>query len=246
MPYTGIVSNEVSLDHTGPMSPDILSNALLLRAIAGRDGIDDRQIAGTPSRAHVPDYPALLAATRTRGALLQVGLPSDATGTEPGQTRKMRIGILKEGGMCQAADPRVTECVASAAKKFEELGAEVVDVSVPGHLGASLIGRVQRCVLWSAPPSGMDARRGTDQGTCRFSQANNLLGRASGTRQLYLTDFIEKVLPWNQEKFDKVSYTTEAACPRSASGHLHLRPSSSPTPRTSSSTVCTPTNTTLK
>lgn len=201
MPYTGIVSNEVSLDHTGPMSPDVLSNALLLRAIAGTDGIDDRQIAGTPSRAHVPDYPAFLAAARTRRALLQVGLPSDATGTEPGQTRRMRIGILKEGGMCQAADPRVTECVANAAKKFEELGAEVVEVSVPGHLGASLIGRVQRYVLGSG--FAIDAE-GTDQATCRFSQANNLLGRASGTRQLYLTDFIEKVLPWNQEKFDKV------------------------------------------
>ncbi|KAI0733549.1 amidase signature enzyme [Fomitopsis betulina] len=183
VPYTGIVSNEVSLDHTGPMSPDVLSNALLLRAIAGTDGIDDRQIAGTPSRAHVPDYPALLAAARTRGALLQVGLPSDATGTEPGQTRvrKMRIGILKEGGMCQAADPRVTDCVAGAAKKFEKLGAEVVEVSVPGHLGAALIGRVHR-----------------------FSQANNMLGRASGMRQLYLTDFMEKVLPWDQEKFDKL------------------------------------------
>ncbi|TFY60315.1 hypothetical protein EVJ58_g5232 [Rhodofomes roseus] len=69
VPYTGIVSNEVSLDHTGPMSPDVLSNALLLRAIAGTDGIDDRQIAGTPSRAHVPDYPALLAAARGRLAL---------------------------------------------------------------------------------------------------------------------------------------------------------------------------------
>lgn len=146
MPYTGIVSNEVSLDHTGPMSPDVLSNALLLRAIAGTDGIDDRQIAGTPSRAHVPNYPALLAAARTRGALLKVGLPSDATGMEPGRTRKMRVGILKEGGMCQAADPRVTERVASAARKFEELGAEVVEISVPGHLDAALIGRVQRYV----------------------------------------------------------------------------------------------------
>ncbi|KZT67443.1 Glutamyl-tRNA amidotransferase subunit A [Daedalea quercina L-15889] len=181
VPYTGIVSNEVSLDHTGPMSPDVLSNALLLRAIAGTDGIDDRQIAGTPSRAHVPDYPALLTAARTRHALLQIGLPADATGMEPGQTRKMRVGILKEGGMCQAADPRVVECVTNAARKFGELGAEVVEVSAPGHVQAALIGRVQR-----------------------FSQANNLLGRASGTRQSYLTDFVENVLPWNQEKFDKL------------------------------------------
>lgn len=206
VPYTGIVSNEVSLDHTGPMSPDVLSNALLLRAIAGTDGIDDRQIAGTPSRAHVPDYPALLAAARTRGALLQVGLPSDATGTEPGQTRvrKMRIGILKEGGMCQAADPRVTDCVAGAAKKFEKLGAEVVEVSVPGHLGAALIGRVHRYVYGCCQSLSMEAESDAELAYFRFSQANNMLGRASGMRQLYLTDFMEKVLPWDQEKFDKV------------------------------------------
>lgn len=42
----------------------------------------------------------------------------------------------------------------------------------------------------------------------RFAQSNNLLGRASGISQLYLTDYIEKVLPWTQEKFDKVTSIT--------------------------------------
>ncbi|CCM01509.1 uncharacterized protein FIBRA_03565 [Fibroporia radiculosa] len=181
VPYTGIVSNEITHDHTGPMSPDVPSNALLLRAIAGVDGIDDRQIAGTPFRHQVPDYPALLSAARSAHALLQVGVPSGATGLEPGTTRKMRIGILKEGGEVQYMDKRVYECVERATKKFQELGAEVVEVSVPEHLTASLIGRAQR-----------------------FSQSNNLLGRGNGLRQLYLTDFVEKLLPWNQEKFDKL------------------------------------------
>ncbi|GBE87908.1 Glutamyl-tRNA amidotransferase subunit A [Sparassis crispa] len=181
VPYTGIASNEVSLDHTGPMSRDVLDNALLLRALAGVDGIDDRQIAGTPSCAHVPDYPALLTAARGAHALLDVSAPTAAGIAEPGATRKMRVGILREGGLIQTMDPRLLACVESAAKKFGELGAEVVEVSVPGHLKAPLIGRVQR-----------------------FSQSNNLLGRASGTRQLYLTDFIEKLLPWSQEKFNKL------------------------------------------
>jgi len=181
VPYTGIVSNEVSLDHTGPMSPDVLSNALLLRAIAGVDGIDDRQIAGTPFRNQVPDYPALLTAARNAHSLLEVPIPAVETGAEPGQTRKLRVGILKEGVTVQYMDPRVARCVEEAAQKFKDLGAEVLEVSVPMHVQASLIGRAQR-----------------------FSQANNMLGRANGTRQLYLTDFVEKVLPWTQEKFDKL------------------------------------------
>ncbi|EMD33904.1 hypothetical protein CERSUDRAFT_125669 [Gelatoporia subvermispora B] len=181
VPYTGIVSNEISHDHTGPMSVDVLSNALLLRAIAGVDGIDDRQIAGTPFPAQVPDYPTLLTAARTARSLLSIGIPSNATGREPGSTRKMRVGILKEGLEIEHMDPHVRDTVETAARKFKELGAEVVEVSVPGHIQASLIGRVQR-----------------------VSQSNNLLGRANGTRQLYLTEFIEKVLPWTQEKFDKL------------------------------------------
>lgn len=147
VPYTGIVSNEISHDHTGPMSPDVLSNALLLRTIAGVDGIDDRQIAGTPFPGQVPDYPTLLTAARSARSLLSVGLPSSATGWEPGATRPMRIGILKEGMEIEYMDQRVRECVAAAARKFEELGAEVVEVSVPGHIQASLIGRVQRRVV---------------------------------------------------------------------------------------------------
>lgn len=144
VPYTGIVSNEISHDHTGPMSPDVLSNAALLRAIAGVDGIDGRQIAGTPFHDKVPDYPTLLAHAQHAQALLFVGQAANTTSAEPGATRKMRIGILKESGMVQYMDPRVFACVGVAARKFEDLGAEVTEISVPGHIQASLVGRVQR------------------------------------------------------------------------------------------------------
>lgn len=46
VPYTGIASLESLIDHTGPMSKSVLDNALILQAIAGADGIDDRQQVG--------------------------------------------------------------------------------------------------------------------------------------------------------------------------------------------------------
>lgn len=148
MPYTGIISNEPALDHTGPMTRDVISNALLLRVIAGTDDIDGRQL-GAPAPSHVPDYPALLSAARTGRALLSVGKAVTTTDAEPGSTRSLRIGILKEGVEGQHLDPRIVECVRAAAKKFQELGAEVIDVSVPGHTIAPLIGRAQRCVNYA-------------------------------------------------------------------------------------------------
>lgn len=126
------------------MSKDVMSNALLLRVIAGVDGYDDRQLAGTPFPDQVPNYPRLLSAARTARALLEVGdkVPDPA----PGATRKLRIGVLKEGFDFPAMDLRVAACVRAAVKKFEELGAEIVDVTVPGHSGVPMLGRAQRHV----------------------------------------------------------------------------------------------------
>ena len=76
------------------MTRDVLTNAQLLQAIAGVDGLDDRQIAGTPFRENVPNYVALLSAARSAHALLSVG--QEVTNFAPGETRKMRVGILKE------------------------------------------------------------------------------------------------------------------------------------------------------
>ncbi|KAF8527604.1 amidase signature enzyme [Hysterangium stoloniferum] len=172
VPYTGIVSSEFSVDHTGPMTPDVISNALLLQVIAGIDGIDDRQDPKTPLPSEVPKYHALLLAARDARSLLSLPLN--------GGTRPMKIGILKEGGETTNMDPRVFGCVKNAAMKFAELGAVVEDISVPGHLSAPLI------ALY------------------RFSQANNLLGRGGGRKQLYLNDYTELFHPWTQEKFDKL------------------------------------------
>ncbi|KAL4244303.1 Amidase signature (AS) superfamily protein [Abortiporus biennis] len=181
VPYTGIISNEISVDHTGPMTRDVMDNALLLQVIAGVDGMDDRQIAGTPFPENVPKYYDLLHASRSAHALLSTAESSRFTATTPGETRKVRIGILKEGFEIPGMDGKVAECVRRAIKQLEDLGAEVVTVTVPEHLNGSLIGRVHR-----------------------LTQSNNLLGRTSGTRQVYLTDLTEKIVPWSQEKFDKL------------------------------------------
>src|SRR4029077_15836126 len=50
VPYTGIITGEMTFDHAGPMASTMEDLALLLEAIAGRDGVDSRQaMAGTPS-----------------------------------------------------------------------------------------------------------------------------------------------------------------------------------------------------
>ncbi|KXL41352.1 MAG: hypothetical protein FE78DRAFT_74194 [Acidomyces sp. 'richmondensis'] len=48
VPYTGIISLECTIDHVGPMSRNVPDVARLLQAIAGPDGIDDRQSAYLP------------------------------------------------------------------------------------------------------------------------------------------------------------------------------------------------------
>jgi amidase len=38
VPYTGIMSMEVTIDHAGPMTRNVADNALMLEVIAGPDG----------------------------------------------------------------------------------------------------------------------------------------------------------------------------------------------------------------
>lgn len=97
----------------------MLDNALLLQAIAGADGIDDRQQAGCPFPAGVPDYPAL-ARTGAKG---------------------LRVGLLVEGFNHPGGhDPRVSALVKRAAEQLLSLGAaSVTDVSVPMHLDANIL-----------------------------------------------------------------------------------------------------------
>lgn len=121
IPYTGCVSNEATIDHVGPMTRGVMDNAILLEAIAGVDGLDDRQRAGTPFRDQVPKYSTLLEKTKGAGV------------------RGLRIGILKEGIASKIMDPAVESKFRAATKVFEELGATVEEVSVPMHIIAPAI-----------------------------------------------------------------------------------------------------------
>ncbi len=110
VPYTGIITGEMTFDHVGPMASTVGDIALLLEAIAGRDGSDPRQaMAGTP--AQVPRYFHDL---------------------EP-RVEGLKLGVVSEGFAWKESEADVDAAVRGAASKFEELGARVREVSIPVH-----------------------------------------------------------------------------------------------------------------
>ena len=107
VPYTGAMLLEYTIDHLGPMTGTVEEAALLLQAIAGPDGSDSRQ-AGI----RLEDY----------------------SGALTGNVDDLRIGVVAEGfdwpGMSTA---EVDDTVRAAARRFDELGATVVELSLPFH-----------------------------------------------------------------------------------------------------------------
>ncbi|KAJ7707797.1 amidase-domain-containing protein [Mycena rosella] len=116
VPYTGIASLSALIDHTGPMTRTVLENALLLGAIAGKDGLDDRQI----------DAPAYGAINYYEPLLAYKGDPKAAV-------KGMRIAVLVESLQVEGLDKRVADKLKEAANLFRALGAEVIEVSIPMH-----------------------------------------------------------------------------------------------------------------
>ena len=112
VPYTGILSMDPTIDHTGPMTANVADNALLLEVIAGADGLDGRQYA--------PRTDAYCAA-------LDRGVDG------------LRIGLLSEGFDNSAGDERVAEKVRAAARQLESLGAKLSASAVPEHLQAGAL-----------------------------------------------------------------------------------------------------------
>lgn len=117
VPYTGIVSNDASVDYVGPITKTAMDCAVLLEVIAGVDGLDDRQIAGCPFPGDVPKYADMLRSIDDEQAPLKA----------------VKFGILKEGLEPVALDPNVKAKFLAAAEVFERLGASVREVSVPMH-----------------------------------------------------------------------------------------------------------------
>ena len=116
VPYTGIITGEMTFDHAGPMASTVEDVALLLEAIAGRDGLDSRQaMAGTP--LETPRYFSQLHA--------------DAS--------KLKIGVVREGFGWNESEADVDAGVKKAASRFEELGARVEEVSIPVHRKTAML-----------------------------------------------------------------------------------------------------------
>ncbi len=107
VPYTGIFPIELTLDHCGPMASSVTDVATLLAVIAGRDGLDPRQVD-----VRVGDY---------------VGAVQNA------EVKGLRIGVVKEGFAQPESEAVVDAKVRGAAQCFAELGAAVADVSIPMH-----------------------------------------------------------------------------------------------------------------
>ncbi|HAS55077.1 MAG TPA: Asp-tRNA(Asn)/Glu-tRNA(Gln) amidotransferase GatCAB subunit A [Nitrospiraceae bacterium] len=102
----GLVAFASSLDQIGPITKDVRDAAIVLNAIAGRDGRDS-----TSADIPVPDFTK--------------ALQRDVKG--------LKIGIPKEY-FIEGMDPEVERSVREAVKTLERLGATTVEVSLP-HTG---------------------------------------------------------------------------------------------------------------
>ncbi|MFA5515168.1 MAG: Asp-tRNA(Asn)/Glu-tRNA(Gln) amidotransferase subunit GatA [Desulfuromonadales bacterium] len=99
----GVIAYASSLDQVGPLSRDIEDCALLLQAVAGYDPADSTSVD-----IPVPDY---------RAALAQ-------------GVKGLRIGLPEEYFIA-GLDPQVKAAVEAAIAAYRQLGAEIVEVSLP-------------------------------------------------------------------------------------------------------------------
>ncbi|MGB7158917.1 MAG: Asp-tRNA(Asn)/Glu-tRNA(Gln) amidotransferase subunit GatA [Tepidisphaeraceae bacterium] len=99
----GLVAFASSLDQVGPFGWTVADNALLLNVIAGHDPKDSTSVD-----APVPDY------------LANLDRPVEG----------LRIGIAREFQL-EGTDPQVKAAVDRAVEIYREMGATIVDVSLP-------------------------------------------------------------------------------------------------------------------
>jgi amidase len=111
VPYTGILSIDAHLDHTGPMTANVADNALLLEVLAGPDGIDTRQ-----QHVRTDRY----AAAAERGA------------------EGLRVAVLDEG-FPENTEPAVASNVKAAVETLAKQGVHAENVSIPSHPDLGLV-----------------------------------------------------------------------------------------------------------
>jgi aspartyl-tRNA(Asn)/glutamyl-tRNA(Gln) amidotransferase subunit A len=146
----GLVAFASSLDQIGPLTKDVQDAALLLQVIAGHDMYDS-----TSAAVPVPDYRQALA----RGV------------------RGLKLGVPREyfvAGM----DAEVEQAVRAGTETLRELGAELVDVSLP-HTRYAV---ATYYILANAEASSNLARYDGVRYGVRAPQAANLLDMYMRTR----------------------------------------------------------------
>lgn len=99
----GLVAFASSLDQIGPLTKDVTDTAILTNVLAGYDNKDSTSVDRP-----VPDYTKALV----------------------NDVKEMRIGYVKEL-LGQGIDKEVKDAVKQAMKKYQELGAELIEVSLP-------------------------------------------------------------------------------------------------------------------
>ncbi|MBV9462943.1 MAG: Asp-tRNA(Asn)/Glu-tRNA(Gln) amidotransferase subunit GatA, partial [Verrucomicrobiae bacterium] len=105
----GLVAFASSLDQIGPLAKTVEDAALLLGVIAGHDPLDSSSVARP-----VPDYVASL----SKGV------------------QGLRLGLPKEY-FVEGMDPRVKSAIQAAIRQLEDLGAKIVEISLP-HTAAAV------------------------------------------------------------------------------------------------------------
>jgi len=101
----GLVAHGSSLDQIGPLTRDVEDAAILLGCIAGHDGLDSTSID-----APVPDYAREM---KTGNGL-----------------KGMRVGVPKEY-FVEGIEPGVESAVRAALDVMADLGAELIEISLP-------------------------------------------------------------------------------------------------------------------
>ncbi|MGM0416376.1 MAG: Asp-tRNA(Asn)/Glu-tRNA(Gln) amidotransferase subunit GatA [Thermodesulfobacteriota bacterium] len=99
----GVIAFASSLDQVGPLARNVRDCSIMLQAVAGYDPADSTSV-DTP----VPDYSANL---------------------EDG-VKGLKIGLPQEY-FVSGLDPEVKQAVEQAVERYRELGAEIVEVSLP-------------------------------------------------------------------------------------------------------------------
>lgn len=107
------------------MTQTVRDCAAFLEAMAGSDGIDDRQPPYLP--------PGMLSYT----SHLDTFLSSSGTSDKPLASTK--IGVLREGFTIPGMDFNISSLCTSAISKLKDLGAMVTDISIPSHSNAAVV-----------------------------------------------------------------------------------------------------------